>query len=311
MQPAPIVAVAAVTVPARQPTENHNVSTATATLYVVATPIGNRDDITLRAIDVLRGVDRIAAEDTRHSRPLLDHLGIHKPLLALHEHNEDAATRQVLDLLRAGESIALISDAGTPLISDPGFPLVRACRAEGFAVVAVPGPSALVAALSVSGLPTDRFRFEGFLPRRQQARMAVLEALRRETATTVFYESSHRVLDTVTDMRDVFGADRVLVLARELTKLHETVLVLPLAGMCERIATDPDQQRGECVLLLSGNRTPDEQCLVGVDDLLTMLLEELSVKQAAALAARITGSKRNMLYQRALALSADTASEAD
>ncbi|MCB1723306.1 MAG: 16S rRNA (cytidine(1402)-2'-O)-methyltransferase [Chromatiaceae bacterium] len=286
------------------PKAGHGVSNAGGTLYVVATPIGNRDDITLRAIDVLRRVDHIAAEDTRHSRPLLEHLDIQRPLIALHEHNENSATRRVLDLLAAGESVALISDAGTPLISDPGFPLVRASRALGHAVVPVPGPSALIAALSVAGLPTDRFRFEGFLPRRQPARLALFEALRRETATTVFYESSHRIVEALEDMRTVFGDARQLVLARELTKLHETVLAAPLAQVVVSVGDDPDQRRGEFVLLLAGAEDAGEQCQIAVDDLLRSLLEELPVKQAAALAARISGGRRNNLYRRALELAA-------
>lgn len=278
------------------------VSNAAGTLYVVATPIGNRDDITLRAIKVLSQVDRIAAEDTRHSRPLLEHLGIQRPLLALHEHNEDAAAKRVIDCLQAGESVALISDAGTPLISDPGFPLVRACRAAGISVVPVPGASALLAALCVAGLPTDRFRFEGFLPRKQQARLSALQGLRRETATLVFYESSHRIRETLDDMCAAFGDERLAVLARELTKLHETVIALPLAQMRERVAADSNQERGEMVLLLAGAEASAEQCVVAVDDLLQVLLEELPVRQAAALAARISGEKKNRLYQHALAM---------
>lgn len=278
------------------------VSNASGTLYVVATPIGNRDDITRRAIEVLSQVDRIAAEDTRHSRPLLEHLGIQRPMLALHEHNEDAAAQHVLELLRAGESIALVSDAGTPLISDPGFPLVRACRAAGIAVVPIPGASALLAALSVSGLPTDRFRFEGFLPRKQQARLAALQDLRRETATMVFYESSHRVDQTLNDMCTVFGAVRPAVLARELTKLHETVIALPLEQLGQRVTADDNQRRGEIVLVVAGAESAAEQCVLAVDDLLQTLLDELPVRQAAALAARISGGKKNELYQRALAL---------
>ncbi|MCB1801022.1 MAG: 16S rRNA (cytidine(1402)-2'-O)-methyltransferase [Gammaproteobacteria bacterium] len=281
------------------------VSNASGTLYVVATPIGNRDDITRRAIEVLSQVDRIAAEDTRHSRPLLEHLGIQRPMLALHEHNEDAAAQRVLELLRAGESIALVSDAGTPLISDPGFPLVRACRAAGITVVPIPGASALLAALSVSGLPTDCFRFEGFLPRKQQARLAALQDLRRETATLVFYESSHRVEQTLNDMCAVFGDARPAVLARELTKLHETVIALPLAQLGERVAADDNQRRGEIVLIIAGAEAAAEQCVIAVDDLLQVLLDELPVRQAVALAARVSGRKKNELYQRALALGGD------
>lgn len=272
---------------------------------MVATPIGNRDDITLRAIETLRRVDRIVAEDTRHSRPLLEHLGIRRPLMALHEHNEDAAARRVVSHLRDGESLALISDAGTPLISDPGFPLVRACREAGIGVVPVPGASALLAALSVSGLPTDRFRFEGFLPRKSAARRARLETLHDETATLVFYESSHRVRETLNDLVAVFGAARDAVLARELTKLHETVAARPLGALRDWVAADDDQCRGELVLLLAGSAETGSRCTLETDALLQLLLDELPLKQAATLAARITGGKKNSLYQRALQLTGD------
>ena len=281
------------------------VSNTPGTLYVVATPIGNRDDITLRAIETLRHVDRIVAEDTRHSRPLLEHLGIQRPMMALHEHNEDDAARRVIAHLRDGESLALISDAGTPLISDPGFPLVRACREQGIAVVPVPGASALLAALSVSGLPTDRFRFEGFLPRRAPARLAYLEGLQRETATLVFYESSHRILESLDDLIAVFGDDRAAALARELTKVHETIVAQPLAALRASVASDDNQRRGEIVLLVGGAGDPGGQHVIGTDALLHVLLDELPLKQAAALAARITGEKKNRLYQRALELTRD------
>lgn len=276
-------------------------------LYVVATPIGNRDDITLRAIDVLRGVDLIVAEDTRHSRRLLDHLGINRPMMSLHEHNEDEAARRVIGRLRAGESLALISDAGTPLISDPGFPLIRACREQDITVVPIPGPSALLAALSVSGLPTDRFRFEGFLPRRQQARLTQLQGLRNETATLVFYESSHRISETLPDLQRVFGEQRAAVLARELTKLHETVHSAPLGELVAWVEADENQRKGEFVVLIAGagaGAAADGPAL-DVDRLLRTLLEELPLKQAAGLAARITGGKRNLMYQRALELVGD------
>jgi len=278
------------------------VSNTAGRLYVVATPIGNRDDITLRAIEVLRSVDGILAEDTRHSRRLLDHLGIHRPMTALHEHNEVGLVQRVIARLEAGESLALISDAGTPLISDPGFPLVRACREQGIAVVPVPGASALIVALSVSGLPTDRFRFEGFLPRRQQARLAQLQALRRDTATLVFYESSHRIVETLRDLVEVFGAQRPAVLARELTKLHETLRSAPLAEVLDWVEADENQRKGEFVVLLAGAGEGGDAGATDVDDVLRILLEELPLKQAAGLAARITGAKKNSLYRRALEL---------
>lgn len=278
-------------------------------LYVVATPIGNLGDITLRAIEVLRRVDLIVAEDTRHSRHLLDHLGIHQAMLALHEHNEAAAGQRVLEQLCGGAEVALISDAGTPLISDPGFPLVRACRARDIAVVAVPGPSALLAALSVSGLPTDRFRFEGFPPRRQAARLAAFEALRGETATLVMYESAHRVVDTLRDMVAVFGAAREAVLARELTKRHETVRAAPLGELSAWVEADPMQRKGEFVLLLAGAAAAAGPDMAGLDAVLRALLEELPLGQAVRLAARISGHRRNLVYQRALELGACAADD--
>lgn len=278
-------------------------STATATLYVVATPIGNRDDITLRAIDVLRGVDRIAAEDTRHTRHLLAHHGIERPMLALHEHNEDEAAARVVALLQQGESLALVSDAGTPLISDPGFPLVRLCRQAGIEVVPVPGPSALIAALSASGLPTDRFRFEGFLPRRQAARIALLETLRRETATLAFYESSHRIVESLGDLVEVMGDARPACMARELTKSYETIRTAPLGELLAWVEADENQRKGEFVLLIGGAPPDPEGVRPGLDELLRVLLDDLPLKQAVRLTARITGENKNRVYERALQLS--------
>jgi 16S rRNA (cytidine1402-2'-O)-methyltransferase len=280
------------------------VSNASGTLFVVATPIGNRDDMTARAVDVLRSVDRILAEDTRHSRPLLAYHGIQRPLFSLHEHNEDVAMTRVIGMLKGGESLALISDAGTPLISDPGFPLVRACREQAIPVVTIPGPSALIAALSVAGLPTDRFRFEGFLPRKRQARLARFEVLQRENCTLAWYESSHRIRDTLDDMVAVFGPDREACLARELTKVHETVEVRPLGALREFVHADDNQARGELVLLLAGLPEAPDRTLEEIDRVLVALLEELPLKRAAAVAARITGEKKNRLYQRALDLQA-------
>ncbi len=280
-------------------------SNDSACLYIVSTPIGNLDDITLRAIEVLRRVDRVVAEDTRHTRRLLDHLGIARPMLALHEHNEDDATARVLSLLETGESLALVSDAGTPLINDPGFPLVRACRERSFKVVPIPGVSALVAALSVSGLPTDHFRFEGFLPRKQAARMAQLQSLSHGPATLVFYESSHRILATLEDMVEVFGPQRIGVMARELTKLHETVKSAPLGDLLAWVEADENQRKGEFVLLLAGTETAGDSVQISTDSLLRTLLEEMPLKQAAHLAARISGGKKNLFYQRALEINDD------
>jgi len=279
------------------------VSNGSGCLYVVATPIGNLEDITLRAVRILGAVDRIIAEDTRHSRRLLDHLGISRPLLTLHEHNEDEVLPRLLTLLETGESLALISDAGTPLISDPGFPLVRACRESGIELIPVPGPSALITALSVSGLPSDHFCFHGFLPRRRTARTALLEKLSGDTGTLIFYESSHRIESALQDLVDVLGGGRRAVLARELTKVHETLIAAPLAELSARVAADGDQRKGEIVLLVAGAPAVDTAAATDTDRLLRCLLEEMPLKQAAHLAARITGGKKNLLYQRALMLS--------
>ena len=223
-----------------------------ATLHVVATPIGNLGDLSPRALDTLRTVAAICAEDTRHTRKLLTHYGLDKPLVALHEHNEEELAERLVARLLAGESLALVSDAGTPLVSDPGFRLVRAARAAGIRVSPLPGPCAFIAALSVAGLPSDRFVFEGFLPAKAGARRERLARLAAETRTLAFYESSHRIEETLADMADAFGRDRRAVVARELTKLFETVLDGPLGVLRERVAADPDQRRGEFVVLVQG-----------------------------------------------------------
>jgi 16S rRNA (cytidine1402-2'-O)-methyltransferase len=265
-------------------------------LWVVATPIGHRDDFTARAVQTLRQVAVIAAEDTRHSRPLLQHHGIDTPLVALHEHNErdvvDALVRRMLD----GESVALISDAGTPLISDPGFRLVRAARAAGVRCIPVPGACAAIAALSVAGLPSDRFVFEGFLPPKAAARRARLQELAGDPRTLIFYESSHRVAESLADMRDVFGGGREAVLARELTKLFETVIGEPLDDLAARVAADPDQQRGECVLLVAGRGEEVDARLAEGQRVFAILREELPPAKAAKLAAAISGAPRKALY---------------
>ncbi len=272
------------------------------TLYIVATPLGNLGDITSRALEVLSGVDTIAAEDTRHSARLLQHYAISTPLIAVHEHNERQASGALIERLQAGESIALISDAGTPLISDPGYHLARAAHEAGVKLVPLPGPSALTTALSVSGLPTDHFCFEGFLPAKQGPRRKRLEALIAERRTLVFYEAPHRILDTLNDMRDTLGEARPIFLARELTKSFETLRLTTLAELCEWVAADPNQQRGECVLVLGGaeerprDEAPPEEAL----RILSILREELPLKQAAALAAKISGEKKNALYKYAL-----------
>jgi len=275
------------------------------TLYIVATPIGNLDDMSPRAAAILSRVAVIAAEDTRHSGRLLQHLGISKPMMALHDHNERDKAGQVLARLAASEDVALISDAGTPLISDPGFVLVREARARGFRVSPVPGACALVAALSAAGLPTDRFLFEGFLPAKPGARKAALERLARESSTLVFYESPHRIVDTVRDIGQVLGGERELVLARELTKTFETFYAGSASSVGDVLEADPHGSRGEFVVMVHG--ASDAEAAAGsveVDRVLALLLKELPVKKAARLAAELTGSSKNELYQRALEMKA-------
>jgi 16S rRNA (cytidine1402-2'-O)-methyltransferase len=271
-------------------------------LHIVATPIGHLGDISARALEVLGQADVIAAEDTRHSGQLLRHFGIATPCLSLHDHNERELTPRLIERLQRGESVALISDAGTPLISDPGFHLVRAAHDAGIRVSPVPGASALIAALSVSGLPSDRFVFEGFLPARAAQRRERLERLRDEPRTMVFYEAPHRALATLAALVDVFGAAREAASAREITKLHETVRRDTLGGLLERTRQDPMQQKGELVVVVHGaaeEATTDE---AGARRMLGILLEELPLKQAAALAARLSGVSRNRLYEMGLEL---------
>jgi 16S rRNA (cytidine1402-2'-O)-methyltransferase len=271
-------------------------STTPGCLWVVATPIGHRDDFSVRAIETLRSVSVIAAEDTRHSRPLLQHHNIATPLIALHEHNERDAVDAVVRRLLNGDSVALISDAGTPLISDPGFRLVRAARAAGIRCVPVPGACAAIAALSVAGLPSDRFVFEGFLPPKSAARRSRLQELAGEPRTLIFYESSHRVAESLADMRDVFGGEREAVLARELTKLFETVLGEPLIELAARVVADPDQQRGEHVIVVAGRDEEADAKLVEGRRVFAILREELPPAKAAKLAAAISGAPRKELY---------------
>ena len=271
-------------------------------LYVVATPIGNLQDITARALDTLGRVAVVAAEDTRHSRKLLAHYGIGTPLLALHEHNEREQTQSLLARLAAGEDVALVSDAGTPLISDPGFYLVRAARAAGLQVVAVPGASACIAALSIAGLPTDRFVFEGFLPSKQVARARRLQALQDESRTLVFYESSHRIVACLADMVATLGDERQAVLARELTKTFETTRGGSLQELHDWLLADDNQQRGEFVIMVHGKSGQPESIDAADRHVLQVLLQELPLKQAAALAAKITGLPRNRLYDYGLEL---------
>jgi len=272
-------------------------SVKSGSLWVVATPIGHRDDLSARAIVTLREVAVIAAEDTRHSRPLLVHHGIDTPLIALHEHNERDAVDAIVRRMTAGDSVALISDAGTPLISDPGFRLVRAARTAGIRCIPVPGACAAIAALSVAGLPSDRFVFEGFLPPKTAARRSRLQELAGEPRTIIFYESSHRVAESLADMRDIFGTTREAVLARELTKLFETVLGAPLVELAARVETDPDQQRGECVILVAGRGEEADAKLAEGRRIFAILREELPPAKAAKLAAAISGAPRKLLYE--------------
>ena len=273
-----------------------------AQLYVVATPIGHLDDITYRAIEVLKSVKLIAAEDTRTSAKLLKHFGINTPLTACHDHNESDKVNHLIERILAGENMALISDAGTPLISDPGFKFVRAAQAKGVQVIPVPGACAAIAALSAVGLPSDRFSFEGFLPSKQSQRLLHLNRLKDETQTLIIYEAPHRILECVKDMADVFGADRPVGFAREITKTFETIKKMTLGELVEFISNDSNQQKGEIVLVIGGASVEKDMEQEKLDQLLTRLLQDLSVKAASQLAADLTGIKKKIAYQRALEL---------
>lgn len=281
-----------------------NVLFTDSKLYVVSTPIGNLADISFRAIETLKRVTLIAAEDTRHSKRLMQHYGITTPLIALHEHNERAMSAELIRRILDGASIALTSDAGTPLVSDPGFPLVRMAKDAGIAVVPIPGACAMIAALSVSGLPTDRFSFEGFAPRNEASRRAWLEKLKNETGTIIFYESSHRIRDCLMAVAEIFPAERPIVIARELTKVHETVVKTAVGNVSRLVDEDPYMRKGEFVILLQGaseNARGDELTL-DQQRILKRLLKECSIKTATALAAEITGARKKILYQAALKL---------
>lgn len=272
-----------------------------AVFYVVATPIGNLGDLTPRAVDVLQSVALIAAEDTRHSGRLMAHFNIKTPMISVHDHNERQRLQTILDKLAAGDSIALISDAGTPLISDPGFIVVRGVREAGYKIVPVPGCCAVITAMCASGLPTDRFMFEGFLPAKRSGRQQKLAEIVSEPRTVIYYESTHRILDSLQDMIEVLGADRYVVLARELTKTFETIYGDRVEALLEWVKQDANQQKGEFVVLIQGVELEEEEGLsLEALKVLSILLEELPVKQAAALAAKITGEKKNALYQEAL-----------
>ena len=278
---------------------------AQGVLYIVATPIGNLDDLSARAVSVLNSVDVVAAEDTRHSGRLLQHLGLNKRLIVLHDHNERDRAGSLLQELEAGRNVALISDAGTPLISDPGYVLVREARNRGLKVSPIPGACALVAALSAAGLPTDRFLFVGFLPAKRSGRRAALEQQVRETATLVFYESPHRILDAVSDIAAVFGEEREIVLGRELTKTFETFYSGSVAEVLATLEADPHGTKGEFVVMIRGAEpvaSDDDAGTLDVDRLLKLLLPELPVKKVAKLVAELSGRPKNELYQRALEL---------
>lgn len=279
---------------------------AAGTLYVVATPIGNLADLAPRAVEVLGQVDLVLAEDTRHTAQLLRHCSLSKPLQSLHEHNERQKLESVVQRLQGGESIALVSDAGTPLLSDPGFPLVRRLRELDMPVVPIPGPCAAVAALSVAGLATDRFAFEGFLPARSGARRTRLEGLAGETRTLVFYESGKRLAGVLEDMCEIFGAGREAAVARELTKVYESIYRGSLDQLRDRAGSDADMLRGELVLLVQGMPAADIAENPELDRVLGLLLAELPLSQAVKLAVELCGLRRNEVYKRATELQKDT-----
>lgn len=275
-------------------------------LYVVATPIGNLGDISARAIDTLKNVDLIAAEDTRHSRKLMNHFAINTPMLSLHAYNESKRTEILLKKLQQNQSIALISDAGTPLISDPGYVLVKKVRENGIPVISIPGPCALITALSASGLKSDRFIFEGFLPEKKLARQNKLKYLLYETRTIIFYEAPHRILDLMEDMLLIFGSERQGVLARELTKTFETIHAGTIEQINSWLTEDSNQQRGEFVVLIKGNEHALKNSDLEIQRILQILLAELPIKQSILLAAKITNEKKNKLYAQALTLTGKT-----
>ena len=272
------------------------------TFYVVSTPIGNLSDISQRALDVLSQVDVIACEDTRHTQKLLTAFSIKNHTISLHDHNERQKQEYIASLLQEGKSIALVSDAGTPLISDPGFHVVRHLRESTIQVVPVPGSCAAIAALSVSGLPTDRFTFEGFLPSKSGARQKVLAELANETRTMVFYDAPRRAIDTVADIVEVLGESRQIVIARELTKTFETVHSDTAGNMFNWLKEDPNQLKGEMVLIIEGNVREDDGIPEDVKKALSILLEELPPKKACAVAGKLYGVKKNTLYDLALSM---------
>lgn len=275
-------------------------------LYVVATPIGNLADFSYRAVDILQQVDLIAAEDTRHTKMLLQHYGISNRVVSLHQHNEEKSAPELVEKMQQGQSIALVSDAGTPLLSDPGMPLVKLAKEQGIEVSPIPGACALIAALSVAGLPVSRFCFEGFLPRTSSARKAFFEERQNWSMTWIFYESSHRILACLEDMATVLPLSREIVIAREITKLHETIIKETLENMLERVKNDANMQKGEFVVMIDGAKIDKQEQTINEENkkLLKILLKECSTKTATAIASEITGIRKKLLYQAALELSA-------
>ncbi|MBY8315638.1 16S rRNA (cytidine(1402)-2'-O)-methyltransferase [Vibrio fluvialis] len=279
-------------------TDNKTLPAEVPTLYIVPTPIGNLGDITQRALDVLSSVDVIAAEDTRHSGKLLAHFNIQTKTFALHDHNEQQKAQVLVEKLLAGQSIALVSDAGTPLISDPGYHLVTQCRQAGVKVVPLPGACAVITALSASGLPSDRFSFEGFLPAKSKGRKDKFMEIAKAERTCIFYESPHRITESLQDMLEVLGPEREVVLARELTKTFETIQGMPLGELIEWIEADDNRKRGEMVLLIHGYRDSAEDVLPEEAlRTLGLLTKELPLKKAAAMTAEIYNLKKNALYK--------------
>ena len=275
---------------------------AIASLYIVATPIGNLSDMSQRAIDILQSVDVIAAEDTRHSGILLQHFAITTPSISLHDHNEQQRSETLLERLQQGESVALISDAGTPLISDPGYKLVSLVREHDIPVIPIPGSCAVITALSASGLPSDRFSFEGFLPPKQGARQQVLQSLIDESRTMIFYDAPRRVQNTLEDMVEIFGGERQACVARELTKLHETITTKPLAELLAWVSEDSNQRKGECVVLVEGIKQKKDSSETEINRVLSLLLKELPVKKAAAITSSLLEVSKNTAYDMALKL---------
>ncbi|MGB1243990.1 MAG: 16S rRNA (cytidine(1402)-2'-O)-methyltransferase [Porticoccaceae bacterium] len=281
-------------------------SNQSGTLYIVATPIGHLGDMVPRAVETLQSVSVIACEDTRHSKKLLDHFSIDKPCIAYHDHADKKSSHNILKRLGRGEDVALISDAGTPLISDPGYRLVSEARQQGYSVIPVPGACAAIAALSVAGLPTDKFKFMGFLPAKSTQRKTALTAIKGSTETMVYYEAPHRIADTLADMVEVLGADRDAFMAREISKTFETYLQGSMAELLELVQADSNQQRGEIVLVIAGAASEPDLVSVDAEKVLGLLLKELPLTKAASLTAKISGGDKKQLYQLGLSLQQKT-----